>query len=118
MASPTSAQSEWMGKELGWWVTHREIGKLLIVLSDGDLTWHRDRSDLGWTRTTAIPQLLKGRFQDEPLYVDLRWAHDAGDLTLANPRFLDIDQASRYLPLEQLTLSPQCGFASSLRGLT
>ena len=27
-----------------------------------------------------------------------------------------IDQASRYLPLEQLALSPQCGFASSLRG--
>ncbi|MGH7847236.1 MAG: cobalamin-independent methionine synthase II family protein [Candidatus Binatia bacterium] len=27
-----------------------------------------------------------------------------------------LDQASRYLPLEQLALSPQCGFASSLRG--
>ena len=27
-----------------------------------------------------------------------------------------IDQASHYLPLEQLALSPQCGFASSLRG--
>ena len=27
-----------------------------------------------------------------------------------------IDQAARYLPLEQLALSPQCGFASSLRG--
>jgi 5-methyltetrahydropteroyltriglutamate--homocysteine methyltransferase len=27
-----------------------------------------------------------------------------------------IDQASRYLPVEQLAISPQCGFASSLRG--
>jgi 5-methyltetrahydropteroyltriglutamate--homocysteine methyltransferase len=27
-----------------------------------------------------------------------------------------IDEASRYLPLEQLAISPQCGFASSLRG--
>lgn len=27
-----------------------------------------------------------------------------------------IDEASRHLPLEQLALSPQCGFASSLRG--
>jgi 5-methyltetrahydropteroyltriglutamate--homocysteine methyltransferase len=27
-----------------------------------------------------------------------------------------IDEAARYLPLEQLALSPQCGFASSLRG--
>jgi 5-methyltetrahydropteroyltriglutamate--homocysteine methyltransferase len=27
-----------------------------------------------------------------------------------------IEQASRYAPLEQLALSPQCGFASSIRG--
>lgn len=27
-----------------------------------------------------------------------------------------IDQAAAYLPLEQLAISPQCGFASSLRG--
>jgi 5-methyltetrahydropteroyltriglutamate--homocysteine methyltransferase len=27
-----------------------------------------------------------------------------------------IDEASRYLPLEQLALSPQCGFASSAIG--
>jgi 5-methyltetrahydropteroyltriglutamate--homocysteine methyltransferase len=27
-----------------------------------------------------------------------------------------IDETARYLPLEQLALSPQCGFASSLRG--
>jgi 5-methyltetrahydropteroyltriglutamate--homocysteine methyltransferase len=27
-----------------------------------------------------------------------------------------IEQASRFAPLEQLALSPQCGFASSIRG--
>jgi len=27
-----------------------------------------------------------------------------------------IDEAARYLPLEQLAISPQCGFASNLRG--
>lgn len=27
-----------------------------------------------------------------------------------------IDDAARYLPLEQLAISPQCGFASSIRG--
>jgi 5-methyltetrahydropteroyltriglutamate--homocysteine methyltransferase len=27
-----------------------------------------------------------------------------------------IDKAAHYLPLEQLALSPQCGFASSGRG--
>jgi len=27
-----------------------------------------------------------------------------------------IDQASRYVPLERLCLSPQCGFASTVHG--
>ena len=27
-----------------------------------------------------------------------------------------VDEAAHYLPLEQLAISPQCGFASSLRG--
>jgi 5-methyltetrahydropteroyltriglutamate--homocysteine methyltransferase len=27
-----------------------------------------------------------------------------------------IDQAARYLPLEQLCLSPQCGFSSTVHG--
>jgi 5-methyltetrahydropteroyltriglutamate--homocysteine methyltransferase len=27
-----------------------------------------------------------------------------------------IDQASRYIPLEQLALSPQCGFSSNIVG--
>jgi 5-methyltetrahydropteroyltriglutamate--homocysteine methyltransferase len=27
-----------------------------------------------------------------------------------------IDDAAQYLPLEQLAISPQCGFASSIRG--
>ena len=27
-----------------------------------------------------------------------------------------IDEAARYLPLDQLAISPQCGFASSIRG--
>jgi 5-methyltetrahydropteroyltriglutamate--homocysteine methyltransferase len=27
-----------------------------------------------------------------------------------------IDEAARYLPLEQLALSPQCGFASDVAG--
>jgi 5-methyltetrahydropteroyltriglutamate--homocysteine methyltransferase len=36
--------------------------------------------------------------------------------TTTDLKSLRVDQASRYLPLEQLALSPQCGFASSLRG--
>ena len=89
LASPISAQSEWVRKELAWWLAHREIGKLLIVLTGGDLVWDGARSDFDWTRTSALSDLLRGKFTDEPLYVDLRWAEGAPDLTLANPQFLD-----------------------------
>jgi len=27
-----------------------------------------------------------------------------------------VDEAARYLPLEHLALSPQCGFSSDIRG--
>src|SRR5262245_37569679 len=29
MASPASAQSEWVCRELGWWLAHREVDRLL-----------------------------------------------------------------------------------------
>jgi 5-methyltetrahydropteroyltriglutamate--homocysteine methyltransferase len=38
------------------------------------------------------------------------------DLERAEQLKRRIDQASRYLPLEQLALSPQCGFASDIVG--
>jgi hypothetical protein len=69
---------------------------VLIVLTAGGLVWDGARNDFDWARTSAIPELLRGRFQDEPLYVDLRWAESARDLTLRNARFLDavLDLAS------------------------
>ena len=39
-----------------------------------------------------------------------------GELESSDEIMRQIDKAARYLPLEQLALSPQCGFASSGRG--
>jgi methionine synthase II (cobalamin-independent) len=39
-----------------------------------------------------------------------------GELESIDALMRRIDEASRYLPLEQLALSPQCGFASGLAG--
>ena len=39
-----------------------------------------------------------------------------GDLESRDEIMRQIDKAAHYLPLEQLALSPQCGFASSGRG--
>jgi 5-methyltetrahydropteroyltriglutamate--homocysteine methyltransferase len=39
-----------------------------------------------------------------------------GKLETADEIMRRIEEAARYLPVEQLALSPQCGFASSGRG--
>jgi hypothetical protein len=38
------------------------------------------------------------------------------DLESVNDLLRRIDEASRYVPMERLALSPQCGFASDYRG--
>jgi len=40
----------------------------------------------------------------------------SGDMESADDLKRRIDQASRYVPLEQLALSPQCGFSSTVLG--
>ena len=39
-----------------------------------------------------------------------------GELESPDELMRRIDEAAKYLPLEQLALSPQCGFASGLAG--
>ncbi len=96
LASPESAHSEWVEKEVGWWLQHRGSDKLLVVLTGGELAWDDTRGDLDWQLTSALPDLLHGALREEPLYVDLRWAREVNDLNLRNTRFLDaiLDLAS------------------------
>jgi 5-methyltetrahydropteroyltriglutamate--homocysteine methyltransferase len=39
-----------------------------------------------------------------------------GEMETADELKRRIDEAARYLPLEQLALSPQCGFSSTVLG--
>jgi WD40 repeat protein len=70
MASRASAESEWVQKEVGWWVTNRSSHRVLIALTDGEIHWAD--GDFDWERTDAIPHSLSGVFTDEPLWIDLR----------------------------------------------
>ena len=40
----------------------------------------------------------------------------SGDMESVDDLKRRIDEASRYIPLEQLSLSPQCGFSSTVLG--
>lgn len=91
LACPEHAASPWCGKEVAWWLTNRPREQLLIVLTDGAISWDAARSDFDWARTTALPRSLAGRLADEPLYVDLSWARRAepASLTLKQLTFRD-----------------------------
>jgi WD40 repeat protein len=70
MASPTSAASGWVAKEVNWWMTNRSPDRMLLALTDGDIRW--SGTDFDWTSTTALPGQLANRFREEPLWIDLR----------------------------------------------
>jgi WD40 repeat protein len=70
MASPASASSPWVQKELQWWAAHRDADRILIALTDGEIRW--SGSDFDWSVTNAIPSLLSGTFSQEPFWIDLR----------------------------------------------
>ena len=87
LASPEAAVSKWVDREVAHWLTISTAEKLLIVLTDGDLTWDSSAGDFNWERTSALPRNLTEVFTDEPLFLDLRWARKSEDLSLNNPGF-------------------------------
>lgn len=72
-ASPEAANSKWVRKEVDFWVLNRQIEKLLIVQTAGEIFWDEAESDFDWSSTTALPENLRKKFSVEPLYLDLRW---------------------------------------------
>lgn len=106
LASPSAAQSKWVGQEVDWWLRHRSASRLLIVWTDGGLVWDGARADFDWSRTTALPRRLQGAFPQEPLHLDLRWARTATDLSLRRPGFADavgrLSATLRGLSLDEL----------------
>jgi WD40 repeat protein len=106
MASPGSAASPWCNKEIEWWLDNREASAILFILTDGEIEWDAAAGDFDWTRTTAIPEIFRGRFKEEPLYVDLRWARDKPTAAVSDRRFreavLDVAAPIRDVPKDQL----------------
>lgn len=110
MASPESAQSPWVAKEIGWWRDRRPASHILVAVTDGELVWDASAGDLDWAASTALSKEALGHaFSQEPRWVDLRWARtqaEAGHLRSADPRFqdavADLAATIRELPKDSL----------------
>lgn len=87
LACPEAAASVWCAREIEWWLAHRTPETLLIVLTGGDLQYVDAHGDFDWSRTTALPRALQGRFRMEPFYVDLRWAADGSRVSTHDRHF-------------------------------
>jgi WD40 repeat protein len=79
LASTAAAESTWITRELQTFLTVTGTSRLLIVLVDGTIAWDQDANDFDWDSTSALPSCLRGAFESEPLYVDLRPLKTAPD---------------------------------------
>ena len=89
MASVSAAASRWVNLEVQWWLTHRTLARLLIVVTDGEIERARDGSDFDWARSTCLPEALRGQFKNEPLWVDMRSPTPGERLAPKSARFRD-----------------------------
>jgi WD40 repeat protein len=87
LASTASAQSHWVTKEIDWWLANRTASKILILVTDGELSWHSGDRDFDWQQSTALNPALKAQFSEEPLWVDFRWARAEPSFSLRQKRF-------------------------------
>ena len=91
LASKASAKSSWVKKEIATFLENCCISFLIIVLTDGDITWDQEKNDFDWKNTNALPKKEVSGFYNKgiPNYIDLRWIRDTEDLSLNKDRFLE-----------------------------
>lgn len=89
LASPEAARSKWVRLEIETWRAKDPTLPVFIVLTDGEIAWNAEGGDFDYEASTALPDVLRGLFGQEPLWVDLRFGRHAEDLSLKNPRFAD-----------------------------
>ncbi len=86
LASPRSAESEWVRREVDTWLEHKPIDKLMIVVTDGTLAFSESET-VDLAATDCLPPALAAALVAEPRWLDLRWARDDEHLDLRNGRF-------------------------------
>jgi hypothetical protein len=85
--SPQAAASRWVTQEIRYWLTHKSVDSLRLVLTDGTLVWDDSAGDFDLKRSPALPPILLGAYRHRPLYTDLSWAREEDQQDLRNDRF-------------------------------
>jgi hypothetical protein len=96
LASADAARSEWVNREVQWWLDHYSTDRLLVVATSPGLAWDEQQED--WVTDAPVPPALRGAFTHEPQWVDLSRLR----LGSHKPLIPDIDVAAVAAPLRSV----------------
>lgn len=85
LASPQAARSQWVNREIEFWMRNKQPSTFMIALTDGEIHWHGD--DFDWRRTTALPEFMSGWFSTEPIWEDFRELRSQDQRSLRHSEF-------------------------------
>ncbi|MFI9009935.1 TIR domain-containing protein [Actinosynnema sp. NPDC053489] len=71
LASPASAASPWLRREVAWWRENRSADRFVIVRPGKAIARDPVAGDFDRDTTTALPEDLRGWFVEEPHWVNL-----------------------------------------------
>lgn len=80
LCCPEAAQSRWVKKEVRFWLDTRHATDIILVRTGGLLGWVDGQVV---PPSDALPDVLHGAFEAEPLWLDLGWARGHQDLRRA-----------------------------------
>lgn len=104
VATPEAARSEYVDREVSWWVRNRGVARFLLVKGAGEFVWDANRSAFVVGSSSSIPPTLADAFEEEPRWVDMSWYHDSSDTS--DPRFesavADLSSAIRGIDRDDL----------------
>ena len=56
---PEAADSEWVQREVSWWLDHRGPATMHILLTDGEIVWDSTTDTFDSSTTNALPVALR-----------------------------------------------------------
>src|SRR5215831_7420039 len=88
LASPEASRSEWVKDEISKWCSvDGRVEKLIIVLTEGEISVDSRSKTICWDRTDALPDMLRPYLNEVPLFLDARELVASSQLTIEHQEF-------------------------------
>jgi WD40 repeat protein len=87
IASPGSAASQWVSKEIEFWLGHKDTSNILVVHTGGHIQWDNSNTQIDWSQTTALPGMLQTALRSTPYITSIADQSIMKDLSLKNDLF-------------------------------